>query len=99
MDRADAPDIPQPVADATVIVPGVHVFWYLVFLLSGALGALGILRAFERLIFGGGQGPLTMQFGFGLGLLILAAQALRKARDVRRRIPRKTGATLPPSGS
>lgn len=60
------------------------IFWYLVMMLCGALGALGVLRAVERVVFGGGSGSVAVQFGMGLGLLFLAVRARRKAIAARR---------------
>ncbi|QDE84887.1 hypothetical protein BHS07_26955 [Myxococcus xanthus] len=60
------------------------IFWYLLVTLLGALGTLSVLRVLERLVFGGGSGPLLVQAGMGLGLLMLAKRALDKARASRR---------------
>ncbi len=56
---------------------------YLAVLIFGALGTLALLRALERVVFGGGQGSLLMQFGFGVGFIVLAARTLRAARAAR----------------
>ncbi|MFP2957689.1 hypothetical protein ACLEPN_07620 [Myxococcus sp. 1LA] len=63
------------------------IFWYLMTTLLGALGALGVLRALERLIFGGGSGSLLVQAAMGFGFLMLAKRALGKARAQGRPAP------------
>lgn len=57
-----------------------RLFWYLGALACGILGSLGVLRVAERLVFGGGEGPLGMQALFGIGFLGMGLKALRKAR-------------------
>ena len=54
--------------------------WYLLTVLLGALGALGLLRGLERLVFDGGQGPLVMQFLIGFLASYGAWRCLQRAR-------------------
>jgi hypothetical protein len=56
------------------------ILWYVVALVCGAIGALGVLRTLERVIFGGGSGSLVFQFAFGMGFLFLAMRAVQRAR-------------------
>jgi hypothetical protein len=59
------------------------VVWYLLTVLLGAIGALGLLRATERLASGGVEGPGGLpaaQLGIGLAFLLLAWRSLRKAK-------------------
>lgn len=59
-------------------------FRYFLVLIFGAMGVLSVFRGLERLIYGGGEGPLAMQLGMGLGFLMFAVRILRSARTVRR---------------
>ncbi|GEM_PF-3205959 len=54
--------------------------WYFFAFVCGTLGLLSTLRSLERMIYGGGSGSMAMQAMFGLGFVMLAIQAWRKAR-------------------
>ena len=54
------------------------IVWYLLVVVLGAFGALGLLRSIERLITGAGVSPI--QIFIGLVALLLAWQCIRKAR-------------------
>jgi len=58
-------------------------FWYLMTVLFGALGAASLLRTLEMWVVSGGEGPLAMQAGIGVGFVMLAGKALGKARTPR----------------
>jgi hypothetical protein len=68
----------------------VTIVWYLIAILCGALGALGVLRALERLIFGGGSGSPVFQFAFGAVFLLLAWRSIQRARRARAQPTPKT---------
>ena len=74
-----------------------RLFWYLGALGCGILGSLGVLRVAERMVSGGGEGPLGMQALFGIGFLGMGLQALRKARaPLRPRAGSRTAPSAPP---
>jgi hypothetical protein len=55
-----------------------RVVWYLLAVVLGAFGVLGVLRSLERL--STGEGVLPIQILIGLGCLVLAWQCIRKGR-------------------
>ena len=57
-----------------------RVVWYLFVVALGVIGALAILRVGERLVAGGGLGPVWVQLLIGLLCLFGAWQSLRRAR-------------------
>src|SRR5439155_11378262 len=54
--------------------------WYVGTVILGAIGILAVVRACERLAFGGGTGPVVVQALVGLSALVGAWTCLRKAR-------------------
>jgi Co/Zn/Cd efflux system component len=54
-------------------------FWYLLAVVLGAFGALGVLRSIERIITGAGVSPV--QVFIGLVGLAVAWLCIRKARS------------------
>jgi hypothetical protein len=71
----------------------VKLVWYSVALLCAVMGSLATLRSLERLIFGGGDGSAAFQITSGLGLLFLAARAVRQARSLKKRRPARPAVT------
>jgi hypothetical protein len=54
--------------------------WALITVILGVVGILAILRAGERLAFGGGTDSISIQLLIGLACVIGAWKSFRKAR-------------------
>ena len=55
-----------------------NMLWYFLTFVSGAIGALALIRTIER--FAAGAGILPVQIGIALLFFFFAAQCFRKAR-------------------
>ena len=56
-----------------------RIFWYLLAIVLGVFGALGLVRSVERLM--GGAGLLPVQILIGMVGLVLAWLCIKKARS------------------
>ena len=63
-----------------------RIFWYILTVFFGAVGALGVLSCIEQFVWGKFQGSLAMPLAIGLLFLYLAWMSLRKARRSAKRV-------------